>query len=116
VTQDQWQDTLSDAAETHKYDLARKFHMHFVFAHNSCLILVFSLISFDSQVDARWADAASLPGGTNFSSFRKYFGRSRKNPRAASFGKRLWPVGGSARAVGRESLPATKNTVAGRLS
>ena len=39
VTQDQRQDTLSDAAETHKYDLARKFHMHFVVAHNSCPIL-----------------------------------------------------------------------------
>ena len=34
VTQDQWQDTLSDAAETHKYDPARKIHMHFVLAHN----------------------------------------------------------------------------------
>ncbi len=44
VTQDQWQDTLSDAAETHKYDLARKFHMHFVFAHNSVLILICTLI------------------------------------------------------------------------
>jgi hypothetical protein len=43
VTQDQWQDTLSDAAETHKYDLARKFHMHFVFAHNSFLMMVGSL-------------------------------------------------------------------------
>jgi len=33
VTQDQWQDTLSDAAKTHKYDLARKIHMHFVLVH-----------------------------------------------------------------------------------
>src|SRR5258708_37284223 len=51
--------------------------MHFVFAHIvfltlACLILAFSLISFDSQVDAHWADAASLPGGTKFSSFRKF--------------------------------------------
>jgi hypothetical protein len=28
VAQDQRQDTLSDAAETHENDLARKFHMH----------------------------------------------------------------------------------------
>jgi hypothetical protein len=49
VTQDQWQDTLSDAAETHEYDLARKFHMHFVCAHNSVLILVCPLIWFSTS-------------------------------------------------------------------
>jgi hypothetical protein len=34
VTQDQWQDPLSNAAETHKYDPALKIHMHFVFGHD----------------------------------------------------------------------------------
>jgi hypothetical protein len=29
-------------------------------------------ISFDSKVDAHRADAASLPGGRKFSSFRKF--------------------------------------------
>jgi hypothetical protein len=60
VAQDQWQDTLSDAAETHDYDLARKFHMHFVSAHNSDLILIclsFALIPMTPR------NAASVPGG-----------------------------------------------------
>jgi hypothetical protein len=35
---------LSDAAETHEYDLARKVHMHFVFAHNALPILVCPLV------------------------------------------------------------------------
>src|SRR5450631_288090 len=41
VTQDQRQDTLSDAAETHKYDPAAEIHMHFVFAHDFFPNLVF---------------------------------------------------------------------------
>jgi hypothetical protein len=34
VAQDQWQDTLSDAAEPYKDDPAAEIHMHFVFAHD----------------------------------------------------------------------------------
>jgi hypothetical protein len=41
VTQDQRQDTLSNAAETHEYDPAAEFHMHFVFAHNFFPKLIF---------------------------------------------------------------------------
>jgi hypothetical protein len=41
VTQDQRQDSLSDAAETDEYDPAGEFHMHFVAAHN--LAPIFSL-------------------------------------------------------------------------
>jgi hypothetical protein len=41
VTQDQWQDTLSNAAETHEYDPAAELHMHFVFTHNFFPNLIF---------------------------------------------------------------------------
>ena len=44
VTQDQRQNTLSDAAETDEDDLARKFHMHFAAAHNLFPIFLTSLL------------------------------------------------------------------------
>jgi hypothetical protein len=61
--------------------------MHFVAAHNSLLILVCPLVLVWIQVDARRADAASLPGCRKFSSFRKYFGQDRKNPREQTVGQ-----------------------------
>ena len=39
VTQDQRQDSLSDAAEADEYDPARKIHMHCVFAHQCFPVL-----------------------------------------------------------------------------
>ncbi len=44
VTQDQRQDTLSDAAETDHDDPAREFHMHFVCAHNVSAMLFFLML------------------------------------------------------------------------
>ena len=67
VTQDQRQNSLSDAAETDEYDPARKFHMHFVAAHN--FIPIFSL-------PRRWCGrplgepVASLQGGAKNPKFR----------------------------------------------
>jgi hypothetical protein len=44
VAQDQWQDTLSDAAETNEYDPARELHMHFVITHHFFPILSRALV------------------------------------------------------------------------
>jgi hypothetical protein len=72
VTQDQWQDTLSDAAETDEYDPARKIHMHFVIAHNVFPILFRALLAW--MMDERLVAGPRQPTrrAINCSSFNQF--------------------------------------------